>query len=281
MKSGKVSRTLEFSKPSKSVSENIKRLGFRVIDFGERECDEDERDKKEKEDNEPRIFSRRVENLRPGEVAQLFVRSCAQTELLRVSLSNITPELPPGQQNFFFGDDIFLNVVDAPTSFGVFRVEEFVNADKTFLVDNPQSGIVRVALQGDWTNAGRISADVVIEETREELPRRTARGKIAQGELEAVEVEVPGGTSQAVFELFWKRDWGAYPTNDVDLILLDPTGALILDGATSNSPERVVIDKPAPGVWGVFIDGFTIHGHPDKFTLRVTADGDALSAVEN
>ena len=51
-------------------------------------------------------------------------------------------------------------IVDAPTSIAVVRAAGFPNAVEPVTVDveNPQTGLVRVALQGDWTNAGRVSA---------------------------------------------------------------------------------------------------------------------------
>ena len=68
--------------------------------------------------------------------------------------------MEPADQNTLFGDDLFVMGVDAPTSFAVHRIENppgsegvFINADSTFTIDNPQTGLVRIALQGDWTNA--------------------------------------------------------------------------------------------------------------------------------
>ena len=58
-------------------------------------------------------------------------------------------------------------------------------------------------------------------------------------------------------------------------------------GATLNSPERVVVDNPPSGVWTVVINAFQIqdvgrqrHGVTaahDSFSLRVSADGEALT----
>ena len=274
LQSGAVtSDVLPDGKPDDAVRGNIAELGFRTVKF------EDDR------------FSTRVENLRPGQVAQFFIRSRRNTDRIVVTLRNITPELPAAQQNQFFDcdpgpafvpcpDDIFLQVVDAPTSFARSRVEEFVNADASFMIDNPQSGLVRVALQGDWTNAGRISADLIIETRRSPLIPETAEGKVAQGQVVPVQVDVPAGTAQVVLELFWTRDWASYPTNDIDLILLDPNGKLNFVGATLDSPERVVVNNPTPGTWTAFVVGFTVHGRVEEFVLRASADGARLRARE-
>jgi len=243
------------------------------------------------------VFSTRVRNLKPGQVAQFFVPADPWTDRFRVSIRNVTPELPPADQNALFGDDVFVRIADAPTSLwsspcvlpGTDFCEAFVSADQTIVVDNPQTGLVRVALQGDWTNAGLVSADLRIERTRGFQGPPTASGRIAESDLIPVQVEIPAGTAQAVFELSWDGNWSRYPTNDLDLLLLDPnfpTSPLNVDGATLNSPERVVIDNPVPGTWTAYVQGFTVRrlGHSfrgarDPFILRVTADGKRLPAV--
>jgi hypothetical protein len=258
---------------SHSVEANVRRAGFRPIVF--------------KNDR----FTTRVSDLWPGQVRQFFLSTSEKTDQYVVSLTNIVPELPPSQQNQLFGDDLFLNVVDAPTSFADLRAAAFVFSNESFTIDQPQTGLVRVALQGDWTNAGKVSADLTITRTRGQLSAPTRNGQLAEGELIPIEVEVPGGTSQAVFELFWKDDWSRYPTDDVDMILVDPDGNVNFNGATLAAPERVAITNPAGGVWTVFVQGFAIHDHGDdddddngngaakeKFTLRATADGNALRA---
>ena len=96
--------------------------------------------------------------------------------------------------NALFGDDLFVMGVDAPTSFAVHRIEDppgsggvFINADSTFTIDNPQTGLVRVALQGDWTNAGRVSAELTIERERS-LPTLPSRNRPHQaGRSDAVQ----------------------------------------------------------------------------------------------
>ncbi|HEU0094671.1 MAG TPA: PPC domain-containing protein, partial [Vicinamibacteria bacterium] len=223
------------------VASNIRKAGFEPISF--------------RNDR----YTAHVADLRPGQVTQFFVPSDARTDRLTVTLSNITPELPAAQQNALFGDDVFLNVVDAPTSLGVFRLSQFVNANSTSIIDNPQTGLVRVALQGDSTNAGKISADVTIERTRAPQGRPSAVGRIAEGEDVVYEVAIPAGAAQAVFETSWLATWARYPTNDLDMVLINPSGAVNVTGATSNSPERVEISKPAAGTWTIVIQGLSVH----------------------
>jgi len=150
-----------------------------------------------------------------------------------VSLTELVPE---GPVNTLFGDDLFVMGVDAPTSFALHRIEDppgsggvFVNADRTFTIDHPQTGLVRIGIQGDWTNSGRISAKLTIERVRRLLGRRAAEGRIAQDDVIPFVVDVPAGTSEAVFELAWLQNWGRYPTNDLDMLVLDPNMTVVED----------------------------------------------------
>ena len=140
--------------------------------------------------------------------------------------------------------------------------------------------------------AGSVSALVTITRERRFDGLPTSVAIIEQDETDFVEVDVPAGASKAVFELAWAQNWGRYPTNDLDLVLLDPAGNAIETGATFNSPERVEIANPAAGRWAAVIVGFTIHGHrgheghagddgpqKDIYTFRAEADGKRLKQV--
>jgi subtilisin family serine protease len=252
----RVDERLSFGLASPSVALNVGTLGFFPALF--------------RNDR----FQTRVKNLLPGEVSQIFLFSDDQTDRFVISLKNIRTELPPEQQNVLFGDDLFVNVADAPTSFLRDRGNFFtVGAPEvTFNVDNPQHGLVRLAISGDWTNAGRISADVQVERQKSRLPRRAATGRVTQGELVPFEVEVPAGTTHAVFELFWRENWSHYPTDDLDMFVVAPDDTLFIDGVTADSPERQEILNPPSGTWTVFVQGFTIQDRSERFTLRVTTD---------
>jgi uncharacterized protein YfaP (DUF2135 family) len=73
--------------------------------------------------------------------------------------------------------------------------------------------------------------------------------------------------------LSWREDWGNVPTNDLDLIVINPSGAANVDGATLNNPERADVMNPVPGKWIVFVAGYHIPTATDKFELRVSLDG--------
>ncbi len=250
------------SSPSPFVEKNIARLGFRPVRFLHD------------------TFTKHVSNLVPGQVAQFFVESDPSTDELQVELTNITPVLPPAQQNQLFGDDVYFKIVDAPTSYEDRNVTEFVNADSAFVFDNPQTGLVRVALQGDWTNAGKVSADLTIRRVRGGSGLPSALGKVREGDLIPLEIEMPAGTLEATFETHFIRSWGFYPTSDIDMVLVDPDGAVNSAGSTLSSPERVTVANPTPGTWTVLVSAFALPAEPDFFWLYAKADGTRLPAVQ-
>src|SRR6266850_287279 len=260
LRSGRASDEIPRNDPSGSVVDNVRALGFKPVRFDDG------------------VFSTRLQNLRPGEVAHFFVETTDVVNRLVVRLRHITPQLPPQKQNQLFGDDLFVRIADAPTSVFSPRADNFVAADSDFVIDEPQTGLVRIAIQGDWTNAGRISADLVVERSRRPLLPESAEGRISNQEQVELRVNMPAGKSSATFELFWNNDWSAYPTNDLDMMVCPPDAACNFQGATLASPERVVIQKPVSGIWRVFVIGFTLNTRTDKFKLRATADGERLRA---
>src|SRR5262249_11513545 len=128
----------------------------------------------------------------------------------------------------------------------------------SFVVNNPETGIMRVTLNGDWTNAGTISANVSILSVTDPTPQFTTQGKIDDLQVQLFPINVPGGVSEAAFQLSWRADWGTFPSADVDLFLIDPNGQIHFDGATLNNPERAVINNPAAGQWFAIVSGFQI-----------------------
>ena len=224
-------------------------------------------------------YVQHVSNLLPGQTVQLFVPTAVDTAGLTVSLQNVTLA-PPAQQNQVFGDSLSVTILDAPTSAALTLVSDFPVADTSYSVALPQSGLVRVAVAGATNNAAPVSADVVIDRQRVNPGPPIALGTVKQGEQDVVQFQVPPGKSQLSVLLSWLHDWGAYPTNDIDVVLVDPNGNVNIDAATLNSPERAVIANPTPGVWTAFVQGFQINSgvvqNQDLWVLRVNADGQAL-----
>jgi hypothetical protein len=263
---GNVSPFLPFGLGLPSVPLNLLTLGITPVNFS------------------GNTATTHLSNLKPGQVSQLYVLTQDNIDDLTVTVKNITPALPPASQNQLFGDDVFLTVDDAYTSFAVVRASGFLVSDSTFDVPLPLAGLVRVAVQGDTTNAGNISCDVVIQRHNATLNAPTSIGQIKQGQDTAVRIQVPAGTSQLSFLLSWLLEWGNYPTNDLDLVLEDPNGNIDFDGATLSTPERATVNNPTPGIWTAHIQGFQINAlfnvfNSDIWTLRASADGHRLAPL--
>ena len=100
--------------------------------------------------------------LKPGQRFDLLYRVHPNTRQVVIVLSGVTPTLPPAEQNQLFGDDILLAVHSAKTSAigeGDYKVFAFTTGN-TFVVDDPEEGIMRITVNGDWTNAGQIAATI-------------------------------------------------------------------------------------------------------------------------
>jgi subtilisin family serine protease len=223
-------------------------------------------------------FTAHVADLRPSERKDFYFVVHKNTQAVEVTVSNITPELPPSQQNQIFGDDIEFAVQSAKTSLADYLTDLpgptppgpiFLNDDATFTFERPETGLMRVTVVGDWTNAGRVSVDLAITEHRAPLPGHEFKGKISEGEFQFHTLTLPPGLPSVSFRLSFDGDWGSYPTNDVDLILIAPNGALNFAGATLNSPETVTIANPPGGNWTLVVNGFTIFEKADKYQIRV------------
>jgi subtilisin family serine protease len=217
-------------------------------------------------------------NLLPGERADFLYRVGPNTTALIVQLFNVTPSLPPAEQNLFFGDDILLTIHSAKTS-AIGEGDYFVQAftlGGTVVIEDPETGLVRITVNGDWTNAGTISADVAMLSIKDPVPQITARGKLANGQVTVIPVRIPAGVAQADFRLIWREDWSNYPLSDLDMFIFDPSGAFVTLGASLNDPENASVESPAAGTWFVLLDGFEVPSGTDKFELRVTADGRVL-----
>ena len=155
--------------------------------------------------------------LRPGERRDILYRVQPNTGQVVIALGGVTPALPPAQQNQLFGDDILLAIHSAKTSAigaqGDYKVFEFT-VGSTHAIANPETGIMRVTVNGDWTNAGAIGASVSIFSITNPIPGFTEQGKLLDGQTLVFPVTVPPGASVAEFRLGWREDWGQFPTND-------------------------------------------------------------------
>ena len=221
------------------------------------------------------VVTRSVAGLKPGQRFETFYKVTANTSAVVVTVSGVTPGSP---QNVLFGDDILLTVHSAKTSSigeGDYKVFTFTTGG-TFTIPNPDLGLMRITLNGDWTNASPIGATVTISPVKLSTPQQTAQSDIQDGDVKQYKFIVPPGTAKLEARLEWSGDWANYPTNDLDLVLFPPTGPANVGGATLNSPEIVSINNPVAGEWTAVVVGFTVPTTGgDRFSLRIATDGTA------
>lgn len=138
-----------------------------------------------------------------------------------------------------------------------------------------EPGLMKVTLEPDWTNnVDELTAMVTITRTQGANTSNAGGNTltIAQDGFDVFAFFVPVGTSTATLDLSWTQDWSKDSTNDLDMLVLSPSGTLLFDGATLNAPERQVINDPEPGTWLVAVDGFTVNKGRDPYNLDVTLD---------
>jgi hypothetical protein len=247
LKHGRVSnRFPSFPPHSDSVAENLHELGIDTYHL---------------EPGSPINFNAR--NLVPGERQELIFDVGREIGSVQVDLKSVTPKLPASKQNQLFGDDIFLAIHPAKTSQNLEDdniVDTFFRAPNTFTIDNPETGLMRIAVLGDSTNAGKVSAELTVKAFRKANPVWKRHGTVHQGDQLQYTFLMPSGLTHASFELTWNHDWAHYPTNDLDLVVIDPDGNEIDNGATVNSREIVSLDKPKAGTYQLFVIGFDVFG---------------------
>jgi subtilisin family serine protease len=208
--------------------------------------------------------------LAPGEVQQFFISAPSGLSELTIRVVDFAAALPPDQQNAIYGDDLGIIVLDAPTSTNDTRLEELIKADASFRVEKLQPGIIRIALLGDWSNAGPVSATLTAGGHPQRLPMATFGGSVADSQRDRFSFELPEDLAAVNFELSWLHDWAFNPGHDLDLILTDPAGTENLDGATLAGVERVTLRNPLPGKWSALVDGYEMHGFSDRYRLAIT-----------
>jgi subtilisin family serine protease len=218
----------------------------------------------------------RVDGLLPGGRHDIYYEAKKHTGDVTVAISDVTPG---AVQNGLFGDDIFLRIHSAKTSAhgeGDYKVTAFTTGG-SFVVPSPEEGLLRVTVSGDWTNASPIGTTVAISHGMRGEPKHSAKYWVREGDELEFNFTVPAGTARLDARLDWPHDWSAYPTSDVDLVLLGPGGTVNVAGATLAVPEVATIANPASGAWTALVIGFTgPAGGKDLAELRVALDGQVV-----
>jgi hypothetical protein len=231
---------------SPSVEENLENAGVRTLEI------------------EPGEKLSGSATLAPGDRKEFYVEIPKNVGSVSINLTKVAPLLPPPQQNQLFGDDLIFAVhsgkMTGGTSSDYAVPENFFAGPTAFTIDNPEPGFMRLTFMGDWTNAGRIDAAFSMTATLKSKPDFSLKRDIADQQVIIIPFNVPAGLSAATFELTWKNDWTHYPTNDLDLVLIDPKGGMNFDGATLNGRERAIVKTPLAGQWTLAVIGATVFG---------------------
>lgn len=204
-----------------------------------------------------------VRHVAPGQRREFIVQIGKELGSVDFNITNVTPKLPPQFQNQLFGDDIIFSVHSAKTSAfgqGDYRSFDFVNGPYFYHYDNPEPGYMRLTLTGDWTNAGDVSTEIILTAHNKGEARFSRTETVTEGDFQVIPYAMSSGKTLATFQLEWNHDWGSYPTNDLDMILVDPDGNINYGGATLNSRETVTVENPKQGQWMIVVNGFTVYG---------------------
>lgn len=161
----------------------------------------------------------------------------------------------------------------------------------------PQSALIKATLLNTANDAGNVGPDFkfgwgIVNGRRAGMlidEGRFLSSTITQGNTNSHTINVPAGTTQARFMVYWNDPAGASGANpslvnDLDLVVNDPVGAstlpYILDptpNATTldlpatngedhlNNMEQVVYNDPMAGDYTINIDGFNIPSGPQEY----------------
>lgn len=132
-----------------------------------------------------------------------------------------------------------------------------------------EPGFLKLTLAGDATNQSQIRyrLHVTREGYRQPPSVVTSSYVMYSGDAYTSWLNIPAGTRKLTLDLDWAQKWDRYPSNDIDLVVFDPSGNLYsLDGASFNAPERAVITSPAAGLWSVMVIAYEMFV-PDTVNL--------------
>jgi hypothetical protein len=207
--------------------------------------------------------SHEAHNLQAGDRREFFVEIPKNVGSVSFNITDVELD-SPDKQNALFGDDLIVAVHQAKMTGGTANdyaiPPALVVGPASVTIPNPEPGFMRVTVMADSTNAGRVSVKLKLSGTLKPRPDAVFTGTIAAQQVQFIPFNVPAGLSRATFELTWDNDWTHYPTNDLDLVLIDPAGNLNFDGATLDGRERAVVSNPVAGQWTLAILGSTVFG---------------------
>lgn len=198
----------------------------------------------------------------PGEGDDVFFEISQPHTEFTVAIT-VEQEEPPAGQNPLFGDTALFACTNSWTHLGAYYTVQLVPTATSITIPEAglDFGVIRLSLAGDDDNAGRVRVTATVDKVKGAPPASAhmiAQGKVGQSELDIHGFTVPMGLSDLTLYLTWGNGWNAWPTNDLDVILIDPDGDFIFAGATLATPERIFLTNPKPGNWTALVQGFTV-----------------------
>ena len=131
------------------------------------------------------VVTRSVTGLKPGQRFETYYKVPSNTSAIVVTLSGVTPG---DNQNVLFGDNILLTVHSAKTSAANdYKVFQFTSGGM-WTIPDPDAGLMRVTLNGNWTNASPIGATVTIAPQIAASPGQTVQASLLDGETKVLPV---------------------------------------------------------------------------------------------
>ena len=242
------------------------------------------------------VYEGTIENLAPGMKHEYIFKVTEATSSIKLEITNVRNRVRnPYAMNSFeiyiqsakrtmyaywietanvWGDAQFL-ITDYGTTWsgavtGVYQDDYTINTAI-------EPGYVKIVIENDWTSSGRVSCDFKIEVTAAPSiePDEVYSDTIDVDEWDIFSITPPAGTEKVTLELWWENDWSKYPTSDLDMYVqwfngTDWVMEPLDEGATLNSPERVVIEAPTiEGIY-IYIYGYAIWtGQSENWILKV------------
>ncbi|RLI41361.1 hypothetical protein DRO69_11655, partial [Candidatus Bathyarchaeota archaeon] len=241
------------------------------------------------------IYEGSIENLMPGLSQEFIFEVTEATSSITLTITDVTRnKRNPFDMNSF---EIYIQSAKRTTyaywveTANVWGDAQFVITDYgatwsgmvTGVYSDPytlttaiEPGYAKIVIENDWISSGRLSCNFKIEVTAEPTsPDETYSGTIDLGEWIIFGTAPPAGTQKVTLELWWANDWSKYPTSDLDMYIqwfngTDWVMEPLAEGATLNSPERVVIEAPTIGDIYIYLNGYAIWtGMPEDWTLKI------------
>ena len=214
------------------------------------------------------VQSFRTASLNAGESYDFFIDVPENTGIIEFTIDDVELGM---NQNPLTGDGLVFLVHSAKR--GASGDYHYASSPATpgdqFVYEFPEPGRARVTVLAPFSNFSPASLGFSMQgESLDITADYTATGSLGFGESAFYEVDVPEGFGILGVRLSWDHDWSQFPTYDLDMFIFGPNGEFV-PAASIDSPELAIIENPAGGTWGFYIeDYFSVEGS-ENYTLEM------------